>query len=81
MVDRRVPRIRDLAPLLKVRKPSLKFKETRLRRLRPSTTFGGSPGAVRRKPPSTTPKGRRRQRFPWPAPGRRSKTSSSIRRS
>ena len=30
MVDRRVPKIRDLAPLLKFKKPSLKFKETRL---------------------------------------------------
>src|SRR3954452_11968010 len=30
VVDRRVPKIRDLAPLLKFRKPSLKFKETRL---------------------------------------------------
>ena len=30
MVDRRVPRIGDLAPLLKFRKPSLKFKQTRL---------------------------------------------------
>ena len=30
MVDRRLPNVRDLAPLLKFRKPSLKFKETRL---------------------------------------------------
>jgi L-lactate dehydrogenase (cytochrome) len=30
VVDRRVPKIRDLAPLMKFRKPSLNFKETRL---------------------------------------------------
>ena len=30
VVDRRVPKIRDLAPLVKFRKPSLDFKQTRL---------------------------------------------------
>ena len=30
VVDRRLPKVRDLAPLMKFRKPSLKFKETRL---------------------------------------------------
>src|SRR3954462_11569090 len=48
VVDRRVPKIRDLAPLLKFRKPSLKFKETRLAK---APTIYDLRRTARRRPP------------------------------
>ena len=82
MPQRQFPKPAEIFELMRFKKPELDATKRRLdARADHRRPARRSPSAARRRPRSTTPTAPPRARSRWPAPGRRSRTSSSTRRS